>query len=358
MKNEDGAISIIITLSMLVLMTILATAGLKTSIVELKIATNELIYQKCFYAAEAGINWAPDWIKTNLDESDFKNVNWLGKFDMDIDTDTNFYAEVQHQTDIDPSDSIEKVLLYGDTNGDFLNEINFTTGVPLEIVTSEGTHARSGRSRIRATYIFEPLFMMPDAALHVNESVNGNGVSGQIIGEGPEGYKCDPIADISYEIAGGTIEYGGSLGKDTAILPSKGTYPFPLILEVINNKSAVQKILGSNNVKGISTTKEQPGVVLLIGNSKVTNLTGFGILFVDGDFEAAGNLDWHGLILVDGDLVLSGGGSKIIYGAVIVQGDALAISGSVDIIYDCDELKNLFNNFSRYKITSWTDMID
>ena len=213
MKNENGAISIIITLLMLVLMTILATAGLKTSIVELKIATNEVIYQKCFYAAEAGINWAPDWIKTNLDEIDFKNVNYLGTFDMDIDTNTHFYTEVQHQTDIDPADNIEKVLLYGDTNSDFLNEINFTTGVPLEVVTSEGTHVRGGRSRIRATYIFEPLFMMPDAALHVNESVNGNGVSGQIIGEGPESNKCDPIADISYEIAGGTIEYGGSLGK-------------------------------------------------------------------------------------------------------------------------------------------------
>ena len=357
MKNENGAISIIITLLMLVLLTILATAMLRTSRIELKIATNDLIYQKCFYAAESGINWAPDWIKINLVESDFKNINYLGAFDMNIDTNTHFNTEVRHQTDTDPSDGNEKVLLYGDTNGDFLNEINFTTGVPLEVVTSKGTHVRGGLSKIRATYIFEPLFIMPDAALHVESNVNGNGVSGQIVGEGPEEGDCEPVADISYEIVGGTIEYGGSLGEEADILLSKGTYPFPLILNVIYD-IAVQKIPGSNNVKGISTTKEQPGIVLLIGNSKVTNLTGYGILFIDGDFEAAGNLDWHGLILVNGNLILSGGGSKIIYGAVIVQGDALAISGSVDIIYDCEELKNLFNNFSKYRMTTWSDMSD
>jgi len=357
MNNENGAISIIVTLLMLVLLTIMSTAALRTSITELKIATNYLIYQKNFYVAESGINWAPEWIKMNLAESDFKNIDYLGEFDMNIGENGHFYAQVRHQTAIDPSDGQEKVLLYGDENGDFLNEINFTTGVPLEVVTSEGTHVRGGLSRIRATYIFEPLFMMPDAALHVDSNVNGNGVSGQIVGEGPEDQDCKAVADITYEVAGGTIEYGGSLGEDAEILPSKGTYPFPLILDVFNN-IALQKIPGSNNVKDISTTEESPGVVLLIGDSKVTNLTGYGILFIDGDFEAAGNLDWHGLILVNGNLVLSGGGSKIIYGAVIVQGDALAISGSVDIIYDCEQLNNLFNNFSKYRMTSWSDMLD
>ena len=245
MKNENGAISIIITLLMLVLMTILATAGLKTSIVELKIATNELIYQKCFYAAESGINLAPDWIKMNLTESDFKNIDYLGEFDMNIDDNNHFYAQVRHQTAIDPSDNKEKVLLHGDENGDFLNEINFTTGVPLEIVTSEGTHVRSGLSRISAHFIFEPLFMIPDAALHVDSSVNGNGVSGQIVGEGPEGTSCQAVADITYEIAGGIIEYGGSLGKDPEILPSKGTYPFPLLLGVCRktNHGVQRKII-------------------------------------------------------------------------------------------------------------------
>jgi hypothetical protein len=354
-NNENGALTIIASLMILVLLTILGTMALRTSITELQGATNALIYQKNFYVAESGIALAPEWVKLNLAESDFNNVDYIGEFDMQLDGANHFYAQVEHQKDIDPADGHEKVLLYGDENGDYLNEINFTTGVPLEIVTSNGTHIRGGNCKIRATFIFEPIFMMPDAALLVHSSVNGNGVSGQIIGEGPPGTDCEPVADIKFEVLGGPIEYGGSLGDTPKIEQSSGMYPFPLIKELIE-KYATQKIPGSNNVDNIETSEESPGVVLLTGNSKVTNLTGYGILFIDGDFKATGNLDWHGLILVGGNVVFSGGGSKMIYGAVIVLYEAQAINGSVDIIYDCDVLNNLFDNFSNYRMTSWSQI--
>ena len=38
--------------------------------------------------------------------------------------------------------------------------------------------------------------MMPDAALHVHSSVNSNGVSGQIAGEGPADTGCEAVVDI------------------------------------------------------------------------------------------------------------------------------------------------------------------
>jgi hypothetical protein len=354
-NNENGAFTIVATLMILVLLTILGTAALRTSNTEIQIAKNELIYQTNFYAAESGIASAPDWIKSNLAENDFTDVDYLGEFDMQLNGSNHFYVQVEHQTGIDPADGEEKVLLYGDENGDYLNEVNYTTGIPLEIVTSEGTHNRGGSCKIRATLISEPIFMMPNAALHVHSSVNGNGVSGQIIGEGPPGTDCDPVADIEHEVIGGTIEYGGGLGDTPRIEQSIGVYPFPLIREVVE-KYATQKITGNNNVDNIETSEESPGVVLLSGNSKVTNLTGYGILFIDGDFQAAGNLDWHGLILVSGNVIFSGGGSKMIYGAVVVQYEAQAINGSVDIIYDCNVLNNLFDNFLNYRMTSWSQL--
>ena len=354
-NNDNGALTIIASLMILALLTIMGMMALRTSNSELQIATNELIYQKNFFAAESGIAMAPEWIRLNLAESDFNNISYHGEFGMQLDGTDQFDVQIVHQTGIDPSDGNEKVLLYGDENGDYLNEVNYTTGVPLEIITSRGTHIKGGNCTIRSTFIFEPIFMMPDAALHVHSSVNGNGVSGQIIGEGPVGMGCNPVADIRFEVYGGTIEYGGSLGATPDIGPSNGMYPFPLIKAVIE-KYATQEIPGSNNVNNIETGEESPGVVLLTGDSKVTNLTGCGILFIDGDFEAAGNLDWHGLILVAGNLVFSGGGSKIIYGAVIVQQEAEALNGSVDIIYDCDVLNNLFDNFSNYRMTSWSQL--
>jgi hypothetical protein len=354
-NNENGFFTIIASLLILVLLTILGTMALRTSNTELQIATNEIIYQTNFYAAESGIASAPEWIKLNLAEGDFTNVDYLGEFDMQLNGANHFYVQIEHQTGIDPADGKEKVLLYGDENGDYLNEINFTTGIPLEIATSEGTHNRGGNCKIWATFISEPIFMMPDAALHVQSSVNGNGVSGQIIGEGPPGTDCEPVADIKFEVLGGTIEYGGSLGDTPRIEQSIGIYPFPQIKEVIE-KYATQKISGSNNVDNIETSEESPGVVLLTGNSKVTNLTGYGVLFIDGDFQAAGNLDWHGLILVSGNVIFSGGGSKMIYGAVVVQYEAQAINGSVDIIYDCEVLSDLFDNFLNYRMTNWSQI--
>jgi hypothetical protein len=286
----------------------------------------------------------------NLAKSDFKNVDYIDEFDMQLNGANHFYAQIYHQTGIIPAGGNEKVLLYGDENGNFLNEINFTTGIPLEIVPSEGTHNRGGNCKIRATFISEPIFMMPDAALHVQSSVNGNGVSGQIIGKGPPGIDCEPVADIKFEVLYGTIEYGGSLGDTPRIEQSIGIYPFSQFKEIIQ-KYATQKIPVSNNVYNFETSEESPGVVLLTGNSKVTNLTGYGVLFIDGDFQVAGNLDW-GLILVSVNIIFTVGGSKIIYGAVIFQYEAQAINGSVDIIYDCEVLNNLYDNFVNYRMTS------
>lgn len=158
--------------------------------------------------------------------------------------------------------------------------------------------------------------MIPDAALHVQISANGNGVSGQIIGKWPPSTDCEPVADIKFEVLDGTIEYGGSLGDKPRIEQSFGIYPFLQIKEIIK-KYAMQKISGSNNVYNIETSEEFLGVVLLTGNSKVTNLTWYGVLFIDGDFQVAGNLNW-GLILVSVDVIFTVGGSKIIYGAVNV----------------------------------------
>ncbi len=87
-------------------------------------------------------------------------------------------------------------FLSGDENGDYLNVINFTKGVPLEIVIGEGTHIRRGTYKMGVTFIFEPIFMMPDAALHVHSSVTDNGVSGQIVGEGLPDTGCKAVVDI------------------------------------------------------------------------------------------------------------------------------------------------------------------
>ena len=52
--NQEGFI-IIAAVMMLALLTIIAVSALNTSTTEVQIATNELLYEKTFYAAEAGL---------------------------------------------------------------------------------------------------------------------------------------------------------------------------------------------------------------------------------------------------------------------------------------------------------------
>ena len=359
LRNQDGYV-IVMALLVLSILTIIGVSALRTSITESQISTNHLIYNMNFYAAESGIAVGPLWagIKDNYPESEWSNIDFVGESDiMELSNGTEFDFEVTPKVTIDPADGVEKVLRYGDEDGDYLNEANYTVGTPFITVVSDGTHTgRGGLSRIKATFQFVPIFMMPDAALRVNSNVDGNGVSGSIIGEHETGSSCGDVADIMYDIEGGIIEYGGDLGDDPLIVASGGMYPIPLIKPLILKRATIEMV-GSNNIDESiiesGTSSENPGVVYISGDAKATNLVGYGILFVDGNIELAGNLGWTGIIIVSGDMIFSGGGTKTITGAVIGGGDAVALNGSVDIQYDCEVLSDLHDDFSSYQMKSW-----
>ena len=358
-KNQNGSI-IVVVLLVLCLLTIIGITSVRTSITETRISANMQIAYMNFYAAESGIAVGPLWAinKENYPETEWGNVGYIGSDDGTLPNGTAYDYEVSPVTRIDPSDGVLKVVRYGDEDGDYLNEVNYTVGSPSIEVISDGTHTgRGGLSRIKATFQFVPIFMMPDAALRVNSNLNGNGVSGSILGEGESGGSCSPVADIMYDVAGGTIAYGGDLGDDPVIEQSSGMYPIPLIAPSILKRATVE-IVGSNNINEslIVTTSENPGVIYISGDAKTTNLSGYGILFVDGNFEFAGSLDWNGIIIVNGDMTFSGGGTKSIYGAVIGSGDAIALNGGVDITYDCNVLSDLHDTFSSYRMTSWRQL--
>jgi Tfp pilus assembly protein PilX len=64
-NNENGFVPIIASLMILVLLNILFTMMHRTGNTELQTSTNNLIYQKNFYAAESGIVLAAEWIKNS-----------------------------------------------------------------------------------------------------------------------------------------------------------------------------------------------------------------------------------------------------------------------------------------------------
>jgi hypothetical protein len=64
-ENQEGFI-IIAAVMMLALLTIIAVSALNTSTTEVKIATNELLYEKSFYAAESGIQHLKQLLRSQV----------------------------------------------------------------------------------------------------------------------------------------------------------------------------------------------------------------------------------------------------------------------------------------------------
>ena len=252
-------------------------------------------------------------------------------------------------------------------------EINTINGRPLEISTSTATHQRGGSSTVEIRWQPLPPFVLPAAALWVHSNVNGNGVSGAIIGEGPSDisllgkdyydsdYDCPAVPDIMYETAVHDIDYDGNTGDAYVEEQANGLYPIPLLID--NLKSMADYNITSISGNKLSADVDLTGqkvIYIDAGDVKLSqNITGNGILICNGDLEISGNLSWEGLVLVNGSVTFNGGGaanSTMVTGSVVAIGDAVAINGSVDIIYNCNVLNNLYDSYSSYTMIAWREI--
>jgi hypothetical protein len=89
------------------------------------------------------------------------------------------------------------------------------------------------------------------------------------------------------------------------------------------------------------------------------NISGGGILIVDGNMSCTGSFTWYGLVIVLGDINFNGGGSGIhIYGAVMSQGsisDDQVVSGNADLFYSSSAL-NKITALTPYQVLNWHEL--
>jgi len=273
---------------------------------------------------------------------------------------TRYTWKVQHRVNTDGD-----ILYYGDTNGNFSWEVNTTTGVPLETIDADGTHLRGGIARVRTTWIYQPAFPLPQSALYATELVEKNGGSGAIWGEDQSGSGCSGVADIAVDGAPFTSIDGKTVdtvdvkdivldgGDGDSITYGSAAYPVPVIRDVLL-KMATLELTGI-----VPDTDGFEGVLFvhpdIDGNIDSQKLNGKGILFVDGDLEVNGGIGWEGMIIVNGDILVNGGGGLTVDGAVAAWGNVL-LNGSVSIKYDCEKIADMFDKYSKYRMTSWRQM--
>lgn len=89
LKNENGALMILITVMLLVLLTVISIAASRTATVETKIAANEFAYQRCFYNAEGAIMEAVDLLDTTVNPKRTL-PDWMGEDSVVLNDSTIF----------------------------------------------------------------------------------------------------------------------------------------------------------------------------------------------------------------------------------------------------------------------------
>ena len=106
LKNEQGALMIIMSVMLLALLIVISVAASKTAITEISIAANEYVYQRCFYNAEGAIMEVVDLLEGSA--SALENPPpWMGLDEEVINDSTvfTFWQDSENKDDVVPQAS-------------------------------------------------------------------------------------------------------------------------------------------------------------------------------------------------------------------------------------------------------------
>jgi Tfp pilus assembly protein PilX len=129
------------------------------------------------------------------------------------------------------------------------------------------------------------------------------------------------------------------LGIAAMVSALKGSANYTLTADTNNvtyGSSSSYKVVYSNTSNPVN-----------VNGLKLNNLTGYGILLVDGDLELGGGFTWHGPIVVTGSVTLNGGGGEgiNIHGQILSGTSTLTdvtLNGGNVIQYNSCDLKKAF----------------
>jgi hypothetical protein len=191
------------------------------------------------------------------------------------------------------------------------------------------------------------------ATIYSKGDVTGNGSSLTIKGGDECGVESSlaPVYTKSPAITNlnGTPTLSGSpstpqtgdldLGIAAMVSALKGSANYTLTEDTNNvtyGSSSSYKVVYSNTSSPVN-----------VNGLKLNNLTGYGILLVDGDLELGGGFTWHGPIVVTGSVTLNGGGGEgiNIHGQILSGTSTLTdvtLNGGNVIQYNSCDLKKAF----------------
>lgn len=249
---------------------------------------------------------------------------------------------------------------YGDPS-DATTAKQFTTSgatehKPVDIITAYGI---SGSSvNIIAVEVITPPGPPVKSALYAKGSVTGNGSALSI--SGVDNCGSAPSVSPIYTVSPSTTTLNGSpIMEGDPPSPTSGPDDFDIVDYVNTLKSSATEIITADQ-NGTNFGTSSSFVTLYsdtsnpynVGGLKFQNLTGYGILLVEGDLVLGGGINWNGLILVTGVLTFNGGGSGVNILGTVLANQTVSINGGFDILYDSCMMDDALNTQSQ-KTISW-----
>lgn len=351
MKKQNGAV-LIVTMILLVVMTILAVEGMKTSTMQILMTTNFQSKAQSFQWAENGLVDAGSYL--------------AGNFDTASVGDTGTWTENGYTHDWEIIGSMDEVAMGVGETGFMVRSIG-TFSMARTVLVAE--YARIERPLATAAAL--SLHPAGSVTLYGNSTVsglnwhvpadpdcNGNNCAGTLAGTDDSVgiYSDTDVGDLT-EVGSTTLEgapttQNGGGACDQACWAAWAANIAPLA--TVHNGTQ-----GDGSINW--GTRDNP-VIHVINEGMIigSNLDSFGILIVDNVTLAInGNLHHEGLVVVIGDNVeLIIGGTTRIFGSVIVASPDASIdvgaTGTPGIFYSLEALNNLDTLF-RVRRISWLE---
>ena len=177
-----------------------------------------------------------------------------------------------------------------------------------------------------------------------------SGIATESIGPAKAKY-CDTATCVQYSNSGERLITGAG-GQTPSIIHGQNQFTMSTAQKLWHRITQTSKPIRTwDEPKDVPLTKpfgslESPAILHYKDEANISNLSGTGILIVDGDLNISGSLKWRGIILVGVcdvcEGTLRGKGDLKLYGTLVVK-KSLDVSsnyiGSARISYSCQAIQ-------------------
>lgn len=365
-RNERGLVLIVA----LMLLTALTLAGATAFIVastDVKVGGNFKTNQTALQVAMAGAEQARQTLRAaNSSSTDISNLSEELAARVGANGVLNGYTSSTDDSPIATSSTLVSGYAFNVyvTNDSSEGASNTTDSDGKVVLTSVASGPNGTKAIVQTTVQLYSLSANSPAVVYSKDNVTLSGSALSINGNDAGSCGGSNLSTVYTKDPATTTSNGNPGLTGNPATPQHGTMDIDLAALVNQFKTGATTTLTAD-VSG-ATYGSATNYVTVYANATATqadhelrlnNVTGYGLLIVDGDLQMAGNLNWNGIIIVTGILTSTGGGSnsKNITGQVYSGSSALgdtAISGNIDIAYNSCEVKKTLSS-QPMKLVNW-----